>query len=170
LEGVEGVAFEIGLGVDEEVELSLLDVHLVFEETGHVGHVFEEGRPHKRFLADQARNLGYLIDEIQDAGRNVDNLTAHDLEELPKQLAGLLDEVDSGDLLLPVLVSLSHQELLHLYVVVLAEKLQESKSTAQCQLVVQLSLDLELIGLMSEHLYQHSLLFIKQVVRVHNFV
>lgn len=65
---------------------------------------------------------------------------------------------------------MSHQELLHLDVVVLAEKLKESKSTAQRQLVVQLSLNLEFIGLMPEHLYQHSLLFIKQIVRVYNLV
>lgn len=84
MEGIERVTFKIGLWVDEEIELSLLDVDLVFEEAAHVGHVFEESRPHQRLLADEARNLRDLVDKVEDAWWDVDNFTAHDLKELAK--------------------------------------------------------------------------------------
>ena len=157
-------------GVDEEAELALLDVLLGLEEAGHVGDVLEEGGAHEGLLAVEAGDLGDFVDEVEEARRDVDDLAAHDLEELAQEEAGLHDEVDGSDLLGAVVVALAHQELLHLDVVVLAEQLQEAEDPAQRQLVVQLRLDLELVRLVTEHLHQDVLLAVEVVVRVHDLV
>ena len=45
-------------------------------------------------MAVKARNLSYLVYEVQNAWGNVDNLDAHNFEELPQKLTGLLNEID----------------------------------------------------------------------------
>ena len=77
-----------------EVKFSLVDVNFVLEETCHVWHVLKEGRFQERYLAVKARNLSYLVYEVQNAWGNVDNLDAHNFEELPQKLTGLLNEID----------------------------------------------------------------------------
>jgi len=109
--------------IQEKVELPLLYVDLLFEESGHIGHILEERWLHEGFLTNHTRDLSDLINKIKNAWRDVDYLYAHDFEKLSKQLSGFTDEVDTGDFTLAILVSLTHHKLFHLYVVILAEKL-----------------------------------------------
>jgi hypothetical protein len=75
--------------------------------------------------------LGDLVDEVQEAGRDVDDLAAHDLEELAQKLTGLGDEINVGNLFRSSGIALCHKKLFHLNVVVLAEELQEAENTAK---------------------------------------
>jgi hypothetical protein len=121
----------LGIRLNEEAKFALLDVLLGFKESSHVGDVLEEGGTHEGLLAVQARNLGDLVDEVQKAGRDVDDLAAHNLEELAQKLAGLGDEINGGNLFRPSGIALGHKKLLHLNVVVLAEELQEAEDAAK---------------------------------------
>jgi hypothetical protein len=122
-------------GHDLELELPLVDVDLVLEERSHIAHILEEGTLHQRYLAVEARYLRTLIDEVQQRWRNVDHLDAHDLEELSKQLAGLLNEIYHDQFIRAIVVLLLQKEMLHVCVVVLAEELQEAEGTAESQFV-----------------------------------
>jgi hypothetical protein len=55
-------------------------------------------------------------------------------------------------------------------IVVLAEKLKETEDAAQRQLIVKLSLNFELICLVTEHLHQDVFLAVEMIIRVNNFV
>jgi hypothetical protein len=133
-EGVEVVLRSVGVSV--EVELALVDVHLILEEGSHVAHVLEEGALHETDLAVETRNLCNFIDEVEYARRDVDHLDAHDLKQLSQQLARLLDKVYHDQFVAAIVVELSQKEDLHRFVVVLAQQLQESESAAETQLVV----------------------------------
>lgn len=85
-------------------------------------------------------------------------------------MASLEDEVYGGDFFGALGVSLRHEELLHLDVVVLAEELQEAEDAAECQLVVELSFYFELIRLVAEHLDQDVLLAIEVIIGVHYLI
>ena len=97
-------------------------------------------------------------------------LALHDLEELPQQQARLHDEINRCNLLSAVIILLTHQKFLHLNVVILAEELQEAEDPAKRQLVIELGLYLELIGLVAEHLDEDVLLAVEVVVGVHDLV
>jgi hypothetical protein len=121
-------------------------------------------------LAVEAGNLSYLIDEVQYAGRDIDNFAAHNLEELTQQLASFLDEVDGRNLVLSVFVDLLHQEFLHVDVVVFAEELQEPECPAKSQFIVEFSLYFKFIRFMSKHLDEDALFLIEVIVGIDNFV
>lgn len=157
-------------GVNKEAKLALLDVLLRLEEPSHVRDILKEGRPHEGFLAVEAGNLRDLINKVEQTGRYVDYLTAHDLEELPEQQTRLHDEINGGDLLSTIIILLTHQKLLHLDVVILAEQLKETEDPAECQLVVELSLYFEFVCLVAEHLDEDVLLAVEVVVGVHDLV
>lgn len=93
-----------------------------------------------------------LIDEVKKTRRNVDYLAAHDLEELTEEQTGLHDEVYGGYFFSAVVVALTHQEFLHLNVVILAEELQETENAAEGKFVIELGVYFELVGLVAEHL------------------
>ena len=150
--------------VEVEAELALVDVDFVLEEAGHVRHIFEEGGLHEGDLAVQAGDLRYLVDEVEDGGRDVDHFGAHYLEELPQQLAGFLDEVDDQQFILSVLVDLFQQKLLHVDVVVFAEQLEESECSAQGHLVVKFGLKLEFVYFVPEFFGQDHVFGVEVVV------
>lgn len=131
LKGVEGVVIRNSFRVHKEVELPLFDVNFILEEASHVGHVFEEGRSHERFLAVQTGDLSDFVDEVEDTGGDVDYFAAHDFEELSEQLTGFLDKVDSCNLFLASFIDLLHQKLLHVDVVIFTEELQEAEGAAE---------------------------------------
>lgn len=63
-----------------------------------------------------------------------------------------------------------HHELLHLNIVIFAEQLQESESTAQGKFIVELSLNLEFISLMAEHFDQDVFLAVEMIIGIYYFI
>lgn len=131
----------------DEVEFPIGEVFLAHEEVCEVGEIFEEGALHEGDLVVDAGQLGDLVDEVKQGLGDADHLIVHDLEELPEEQGGGLDEVDGVGLLLGALevVGLTQQELLHGHVAVLAEELQEAEHPAEGQLAGLLIPGLELV-------------------------
>ena len=114
--------------------------------------------------------MGDLIYKVKQAWRNIDHLAAHNLEELPQKLTSFKDEVNRRYLFSSLGIGLSHEEFLHLDVVILAEKLKEAEDATERQLVIELSFNFKLICLVTEHLHQDVLLAVEMIIRVNNFI
>lgn len=120
-----------------------------------------------------ARQLGNLVDEIQESCGNSDYFIVHDLEEFAEQESCGFNEIDRVDLLLRsfLIVGLNKQEIFHIDVAVLAEQLQEAEDTAKCQFVSLLSSSLKLIKSgVTELLQNDIILHIEVVEGIHNAV
>jgi glycerol-3-phosphate responsive antiterminator len=124
-------------------------------------------------LVVNARQLGNLVDEIQESCGNSDYFIVHDLEEFAEQESCGLDEIDRVDLLLRsfLIVGLNKQEIFHIDVAVLAEQLQEAEDTAKCQFISLLSSSLKLIKSGVTKLLQNDIILHIEVVEgIHNAV
>jgi hypothetical protein len=109
---------------------------MIFKEIGQIGDIFKEGRFHEGFLIFKTWHLGDLIDKVQNWLRNSDHFIIHNFKKFSEEKSGFLNKVNGVSLGIVILVSLNQEEFFHVYIVVLAEQLQEPKHSAKSLLVI----------------------------------